>query len=432
MSEGVLLSHPHAAVFATANARALREAGMLRAYVTGLTAADDSISGRLLRIASRYQRSLSNRLISGVGNRHLHSQVIVEASARAAARLAQTVSSRQKAYDYVFPLHDAATAMRPWPAEIGAVYAYEDAALATFSAARRRGLVRLWDLPIPHWRTLERMWINEATRWPHAMGNGPPIEPEWKKNRKDRELDLADAVFVASRHTRESLDVTDCKKPIFIVPYGFPVEQFAQKAKPNDGPFTVLSVGTHDLRKGTPYLLEAWKQARLKDARLRLVGPMHLNKEFLDGYAGLFEHVSHIPRADLEAEYQRADVLAFPTLGDGFGMVMQEAMCCGTPVITTRSSGGPECMPGNRGGWLTRERNIDDLVDRLREAAGERDKTHGVGREAAAIAKTWTWGDAGAAFVSKIRAALGYSPAIASEHTSGPRNGSCDGPTPSL
>jgi hypothetical protein len=54
-------------------------------------------------------------------------------------------------------------------------------------------------------------------------------------------------------------------------------------------------VGTHYLRKGTPYLLEAWRRAAIPDAELHLVGPLRLAKPFVDRYAGLFTHWPHGP-----------------------------------------------------------------------------------------------------------------------------------------
>lgn len=46
------------------------------------------------------------------------------------------------------------------------------------------------------------------------------------------------------------------------------------------------------------------------------------------------------------------DVLVFPTLFDGFGMVISEAMSQGTPVIATYNSAGPDLIEHGRNGWL--------------------------------------------------------------------------------
>jgi glycosyltransferase involved in cell wall biosynthesis len=163
----------------------------------------------------------------------------------------------------------------------------------------------------------------------------------------------------------------------------------------------VLSVGTHALLKGTPYLLEAWRKAGVA-GRLRLVGPLRLARTFLDGYAGLFEHVPHLPRALLGEQYRAADLLAFPSLGDGFGLVIQEAMCSGTPVVATQTSGGPECICDGADGWIIRRRDVDALVARIRSAAADRDAAFRVGQAARRRSERWTRAEAGAALARSI------------------------------
>jgi glycosyltransferase involved in cell wall biosynthesis len=96
-------------------------------------------------------------------------------------------------------------------------------------------------------------------------------------------------------------------------------------------------------------------------------------------------------------------LLLFPTLGDGFGLVMQEAMSCGLPVVTTPCGGGPECITDGVDGWLIPPRSIDAIVERLREAAANRGHVAAVGRAARARAERWTWLDAQSALASGLR-----------------------------
>ena len=113
-------------------------------------------------------------------------------------------------------------------------------------------------------------------------------------------------------------------------------------------------------------------------------------RRFVARYAGSFRHWPHVPKSQLGARYAAADVLAFPTLGDGFGLVIQEAMCSGTPVITTPCGGGPECITDGVDGWLLPPRDIDALVERLRFCAANRDAVFAAGRAARARAERWT------------------------------------------
>lgn len=398
----VLVSHPHAAAVANATAVAFERHGRLGVYATGIIAGQTTMLGRVLHALSPLGPVWRNRVLD-IHPDSLRSLFPIEAGARLIALLAEAVGLENPSlYDAIFVTHDAAVARMAWGRDIGAVYAYEDAALRTFQHAAARAIARAWDLPIPHYRTVERMWREELSRWPGAATGGPTTAPEWKKKRKDAELALADVICVASNHTRRSLEAISVKVPIVVTPYGFPVFDFAPKQEMNHGPFTVLSVGIQGLGKGTHYLLEAWKKAAIKDARLRLIGPLRLSSSFMNDYAGLFEHVSYLPKQKLGDEYRAADVLAFPTLGDGFGLVIQEAMCCGTPVVTTYTSGGPECITDQVDGWLVPPANVELLVERLRACAANRDRVFETGKIARARAETWTWREAGDSLVASL------------------------------
>ena len=398
----VLVSHPHAAAVACGLAASLARAGRLSAFLTGVAFSAQSRSGHLAELAASRWPLLRNRILRDVPASRLRALAPVELGARAAAAGLKRFGVVGGPYDALFVAQDAAASRVPWPRETTGIYAYEDGALWTFRRALRGGIERVWDLPLPHYLTIEALWRDEAARWPGSIDFAPHSEPSWKRRRKDGELSLATKISVASAFTRSSVEERAAGKPVVVVPYGFPVEEFALRQAAPSGKFTALVVGTHDLRKGTPYLLEAWKRAAIPDAELHLVGPLRLAKSFLDGYAGLFQHWPHVPKAELAPRYAAADLLVFPTLGDGFGLVIQEAMCCGTPVVTTPCGGGPECITDGVDGWLVPPRDIDALVERLRAAARDRDRLFAVGRAARARAERYTWADAGVALVQAV------------------------------
>lgn len=397
----VLLSHPHVAAVAAGFAKIFEEQGRLAAFATGVAFGHDSRLRPLAEALAATRPVVRNRILAGLRAAHVRSHPVIEA----AVRLAVRAGGRRppfSLYDGLFIGHDLAVALSPWPRGTTAVYAYEDGALRTFQRARLAGLERIWDLPLPHYRTIERVLTSEFQRWPGAAIGPPHREPDWKQRRKDQELALATRVSVASAFTKQSLQRLGASQPIAVTPYGFPVDEFQPKVAPARGRFRVLSVGTHDLRKGTPYLLEAWKRAAIPDAELHLVGPLRLAKAFVDGYAGLFQHSPHVPKASLGSHYASADLLVFPTLGDGFGLVIQEAMCTGTPVLTTPCGGGPECITDGQDGWLVPPRDIDALVARFREAAADRDRLAAMGRAARARAERWTWREAGRSMIQAL------------------------------
>ena len=68
------------------------------------------------------------------------------------------------------------------------------------------------------------------------------------------------------------------------------------------------------------------------------------------------------------------DVLLFPTLFDGFGLVITEAMSQGLPIITTKNSGGPECIRHGLDGYIVPIRDTLSIISHLDELDRNRDK----------------------------------------------------------
>lgn len=398
----VLLSHPHVVPVSAGVAGALGRAGRLSLFATGVAFNAADWTGSVGRTLARRRPVLHNRIVADIPPGKLRALSLVELGSRGIAKIVQPLAPSLNPYNTLFAAHDAAVAAMPWPRQTTAIYAYEDAALWTFQRAARAGLERIWDLPARHYLATEELLRAERDRWPGAIEGPPHSEPGWKRRRKDRELELATKVSVASTFTKESLERLDVRAPIVVAPYGFPTAQFSLRERRPAGPFTVLVVGAHNLLKGTPYLLEAWKRAAIPNAELHLVGRMALTKSFLDDYAGAFIHSPPIPRSALQERYAAADVLVFPTLGDGFGIVIQEAMCTGTPVITTPCGGGPECITDGEDGWIVPARDIDALVERMRACASDRDRTFAVGQAARKRAERSTWLEAGAALLRAL------------------------------
>jgi glycosyltransferase involved in cell wall biosynthesis len=112
----------------------------------------------------------------------------------------------------------------------------------------------------------------------------------------------------------------------------------------------LLSVGTIEPRKNLIVLLEAYHELRQHGGGVQLViaGKRGWHSEpFFDrlrilGLEGDVKLLGHVPDADLPALYSAAEALALPSLYEGFGLPVLEAMACGTPVICSNVSSLPE------------------------------------------------------------------------------------------
>jgi glycosyltransferase involved in cell wall biosynthesis len=112
----------------------------------------------------------------------------------------------------------------------------------------------------------------------------------------------------------------------------------------------ILYVGTIEPRKNLPRLIGAYRRLREEGVRHGLViagGRGWLCDDVFEaaGRDGLGEHIvftGHVSEDDLLALYQSADVFAYPSLYEGFGLPVLEAMACGVPVVCSDRSSLPE------------------------------------------------------------------------------------------
>jgi len=108
----------------------------------------------------------------------------------------------------------------------------------------------------------------------------------------------------------------------------------------------VLYVGTIEPRKNLTRLVQAFAQAhrRNPEFELILVGQLGWQYESLlkaieEAQLGsAVRRLGYVPNEDLPALYNLARLLAFPSLYEGFGLPIIEAMACGTPVLTSQGT----------------------------------------------------------------------------------------------
>jgi len=402
--KSVLLSHPGCAPFVQHTARALYEVGLLSAYVTTFCYQPGSWLGRALRTTLRLvmrdpERQLVRRQITEVPREMVISYPMPELLRMAAAKL-PLESIGPIVADLVWEQTELwfdRIVARKHTDGVAAVYGYEHACLETFRAAKARGALCIYEMPICHHKTVEELLRPEFERIPEVE---TPYEEHRRRlaprrnARKDEELRLADLVIVNSSFTRESLiraGVPDVR--ISVVPLGSPAVATDQIERPKNS-FIFLYAGSLSVRKGVHYLLEAWR--RLSPGRgveLWLIGTMHLPKRLFDTLPGTVVVRPSVSRDQLFEIYRRVSVLVFPSLCEGFGMVITEAMAHGLPVITTPNTAGRDLIRHGQNGFIVPIRDVDCLAETMQWCLDHQDDLSEVGRQAALTAASWQWSD---------------------------------------
>ncbi|PYY10678.1 MAG: hypothetical protein DMG61_21065 [Acidobacteria bacterium] len=206
-----------------------------------------------------------------------------------------------------------------------------------------------------------------------------------------REPLLADLCIVASSHTRRTLLENGISQDrLAVVPYGVDLEFFCPAESPRDK-LSMLFVGQLCRQKGLHYLLEAWRRLRLPDAELRIVGPLPRNQSSFTKYGLVSRFLGSLNWMELRDEYRRADLLCLPSLSDGFGQVVLEALACGTPALTTNSAGASDLIQQRENGLLIPAADLDSLVNSLDWASQNRDKLRQMRSPARATAEQYSW-----------------------------------------
>ena len=273
------------------------------------------------------------------------------------------------------------------------VYTYEDLAATTFDKAKEQGILCLYDLPIPYYQMTGNIMRQEAELFPELASVIQSIrEPAWKIERKQREIELADHIFVASSITKKSLlEIGTQEEKITVIPYGAPVDYFHPQPKP-DNCFRALFVGRVSPRKGAHYLLQGWQDLKLANAELVLVGQNLFPTGWLEQYKNICRHVPSVPHFLLNQYYSSASVFVFPSLIEGFALVLLEAMACGIPIITTPNTAGPDIITDGVEGFIIPIRDVEALKHKLEWCYSHPQELAEMGRAARRKAEELNWG----------------------------------------
>ena len=289
------------------------------------------------------------------------------------------------------------------------VYAYEDGALESFRRASKFSLTCMYDLPIGYWRTAWRLLEEEKLKWPEwASTITGFLDSPAKLQQKDDELAMADYVFVASKFTKKTLDDYPGLPPLIeVIPYGFPdVYEERKFESPKNRRVRLLFVGGLSQRKGIADLF--WAVDQLGDAvELTLVGKkLGPPNKALDRELKKHTWYPSLPHHQILSLMRNQDLLVFPSLFEGFGMVISEAMSQGTPVITTERTGGMDFIDHGKNGWLIEAGSKWSLLVELQEILQNPDWLPEAGIKARDLARNRPWSVYGREMSAAIQKAV--------------------------
>lgn len=200
--------------------------------------------------------------------------------------------------------------------------------------------------------------------------------------------------IVASSYSERGLKETGISADsIFRIPYGVDSGKFIKSDRVyQKGSINVLFLGEINQRKGICQVLESAKYLYNKGVHFNIVGGGKNHCAYLyepyNNYANFTGYVSY---PELLRQLEINHVLVFPTMGEGFGLVILECMAAGLPVISTFNCGGADVIDDGVNGFLVPVGNTSAIIDRLIWLRDHPQKLKQMSLAAIETAREFTW-----------------------------------------
>ena len=246
------------------------------------------------------------------------------------------------------------------------IHAMPGQALATFRRARQMGIATVLNHATGPVRDWVRIMEPEYARVGLRLTDHCPYDAVYFE-REDQEYALSDFHCAASSVVREQLVARGiASEKVWVVPYGADATTFhpgARAPEPN-----VVFAGQICLRKGIRTLLAALEQLERPEWPVHFYGArLGEASTDLEGYRGKSPLTFHGPvsQSALADAFRRATALVLPSLEEGFGLVVPQALSCGTPCIVSDRVGAKDLIRHRENGSIFPTRDAKALAEEI-------------------------------------------------------------------
>lgn len=415
----IYFSHPTGNQNVRHALRALENAGLLREFITTIATFPGNRWERLSRLpgCKEFQRRQFDQRIAAKTIQRPWLELGRLAASRLGLQRLVAHETGRFCVDRIYQDLDRYVASRIQISEKHsgrAVYCYEDGALDTFRTAKSAGYKCIYDLPIGYWRAARDIQLEEAEKLPQWAHTMPAlIDSADKFARKDEELKLADCILVASSFTAKTLQRTPFELPQpVVIPYGCPEHHAANQNFDFDhghnakDKLRVLFVGGLSQRKGLSYLFEAVDHLGSR-CQLTLIGRKPAGGcRPLDEALKRHQWIESLPHEQILEQMRQHDIFVFPSLFEGFGLVITEALSQGLPVIATPHTCAPDILSEGYDGFIVPIRNSEAIAEKLELLNCDRDLLATMKSNALKTSRSHTWGHYESGMVTAVKAII--------------------------
>jgi alpha-maltose-1-phosphate synthase len=255
-------------------------------------------------------------------------------------------------------------------ASCDAFIAISGAGLLTGHKVQAKGGRFICDRGSTHQRYQENIVADEYRRW-----NVPqPLSKPHIAIREEKIYSLADAITVPSTVAQRSFVAMGIPvEKVHVIPYGVRLDHFTRTEDPPQNSFEVLFAGQVSLRKGIPYLLQAFARLKHPNKRLTIAGAIQ------DDIRALLSTLptdnvtftGPLPQSQLAKKMSTSHLLVLPSVEEGLALVQGQAMACGCPVLATTATGAEDLFTDGEQGFIVPDRDVDALTQRMQQIADD-------------------------------------------------------------
>ena len=383
-------------------AKALKDSGMLYKYATTVYNKDNSLFMRLVKLflsKDNLERARKRKCPS-----LLDDDVIQFCEFEGLILLALQRIDRSHRIDRWFMRYIAKKFQRRLARyiiknQVDAVISYDTNSSILFDILEKRAphVIKIMDNAHPNRHFLKKSYNDNWT----AVGNfGSTLEAcgyitdENIAKAFGEEAKKADYHIVASSYSEQALMYEGISSDyIFKIPYGVDENKFVGTGRSYDfDSFNVLFIGEVNQRKGINQVLRVAKNIHNQSVNFNIVGGGYESaSEEYSKYNDCVKFLGRVSFESLLGQLKDNQAFLFPTMGEGFGLVLLEAMAAGLPVITTPNCAGYDIVVDGENGFVVPVGDEKAIEEKLLWMKEHPEELKRMSDNAVSTARKYTW-----------------------------------------
>ena len=279
---------------------------------------------------------------------------------------------------------------------------WSNSSLETLIDAKKKGITTVLERGSSHYSYQQNILKEEYEK------QGIKFNPNYHSwQRELQEYKLTDYISIPSNFVKKTFIKHGVpEEKLLINPYGVDLTNFKQIPK-EDNIFRIIYAGSGTLQKGYHYLLQAFYELDLPNCELWHLGAI---TEEIKPFLVKYKHSNlilkgHQSQNELYKFYSQGSVFVLPSIQDGFGMVVIQAMACGLPVILSENTAGHDVVKKNgEEGYVIPIQNVEAIKEKILNLYKNQNECEEMGQRAKKrVSNKFLWDNYGEIYFNNLK-----------------------------